>query len=107
MSGKRESTRKARKAAETILALYFAEAGYVRTPNPVRLSEGSQIYRKGWEVRLVVDTPEELDEVRNALELVGFRLARPFLKAGRHVQPVYGADAVDWFLEVSRPLMED
>lgn len=100
MASKRGPGRSQRRAAEALLATHFAERGYIRYPNPVRLSEGSQIYRKGSEVRLVVDTREELDEVREALRLVGFRPARPFLKGSSHVQPVYGASAVEWFLDV-------
>lgn len=87
--------------AEKLLAAHFAARGYIRRPNPDRLSEGHYVYKKGTEVRLVVDTRAELAEVRAALREVGFKPGRPFDKGGQIVQPIYGAAAADWFERTS------
>ncbi len=86
-------------APAALLRACFARPGYVRTANLARRKEiGSQRYKKGWEVRLVVRDARELAEVRRALAAAGFRLARPFQKYGRIAQPVYGKAAVEAFL---------
>ncbi|RME48593.1 MAG: hypothetical protein D6791_02890 [Chloroflexi bacterium] len=85
--------------AEAFLRELFQRNGYVRVPNEKRRQEvGSQKYKKGYEVRLVANSEEELEEIRQALRQLGFRPARPFQKHRQIVQPVYGKQAVEWFL---------
>lgn len=89
------------RPAERLLAARFAESGYIRRPNAARIKEGRQEYKKGTEVRLVVETRAELAEVRTALRAMGLRPGRPFQKHTRFVQPVYGAEAAKWFARVT------
>jgi hypothetical protein len=85
-------------ADAALLRAAFRAGGYCRMADmEKRERAGSQRYKKGYEVRLVVATRAELAEVRRALRAVGFRDARSFLKHGKFAQPVYGRDAVRWF----------
>lgn len=90
-----------RKAGAALREL-FATSGYVRLPDPAKKKEreraGSR-YRKGYEVRLVVDTMGEVELARELIRLVGFKPGRSFAKHRRLVQPVYGRAATEWFLE--------
>ena len=84
--------------AESLLRRLFARNGYVRRPNLARRrSETSDVYKKGFEVRLVVESTAEAEGVRRALASVGLRPGKAFLKARKRVYPVYGKAAVDWF----------
>ena len=40
-----------------------------------------RLYKKGAEVRLVVESPKELAEIRRLLKRAGFKLGGPFAKA--------------------------
>jgi hypothetical protein len=55
-------------------------------------------------VRLVVDSPEALEEARKLLVSVGLRPGTPYPKLRKFVQPIYGRDAVmdfrKWVREV-------
>ncbi len=81
---------------------FLDRSGYVRVPNQERRTElGSAWYRrykKGWEVRLLARTEEELGQLRRWLEEAGFRPGRPFPKGRQIAQPVYGREAVARFL---------
>lgn len=94
-------SRLTKAAARRLLAECFAERGYIRRPNKARFDEGSEGYKKGTEVRLVLDTRAELREVRRALRRVGFYPSKMFMKHGRYVQPVYGDEAEEWFRRAS------
>ncbi len=63
------------------------------------MGQGSGRYKKGWEVRLLVYTAEELAEVRTLLARCGLRAGEPYAKGQRTVQPVYGELAVACFDE--------
>jgi hypothetical protein len=76
---------------------YFLRNGNIRRPNPKRLREGHERYKKGWEVRLVLTSWLELRQVRRELSAVGLKAGRPYRKATRWVQPVYGREAVAFF----------
>lgn len=86
-----------RSRAELRLGLYFLHRGCIRRPKSERLDEGYDAYKKGWEVRLVVDSSEELTDVRRALQTVGLEQGRPYAKSRKWVQPVYGRRAVESF----------
>lgn len=78
----------------------FEQSGYVRRFDPERRKRvGSSLYKKGFEVRLVLTSEEELREARRLLEVVGLRPGKPFRKNSRFVQPIYGRSALDWFLK--------
>lgn len=81
------------------LAGLFRRNGYVRWQNADRLEdEGYAVYKKGDEVRLVVDTRAELAEVRRLLRAAGFKRSKPFRKARQYRQPIYGRREVARFL---------
>ncbi len=79
------------------LAQLFERNGYVRLPHEERRRELGSKYEKGWEVRLVLNTQSELDEVRPLLERMGLKPGRPVKKSNQWVQPIYGKQAVDLF----------
>ena len=87
-------------AAIRRLAALFHANGYVRRPNPDKKSVGREhgTYHKGYEVRLVLVSERELTEVRELLDLLGFKLANPHTKGKMFRQPVYGKQAVEAFL---------
>lgn len=81
----------------------FRRNGYVRRPNRARLAEeGYQHYKKGYEVRLVASSREELQVLRRSLREAGFIPGRAFRKARQYRQPVYGREAVARFLKLVR-----
>jgi len=82
--------------AATELAAEFARCGYVRRRDADRRVREGRSYKKGYEVRFVLDSSDELRAVRRLLQAVGLRPGRPFHKHRRLVQPVYGRAAVDW-----------
>jgi len=83
------------------LTQFFRRNGYARWQDARRVEEdGSQRYRKGDEVRLVANAPEELTVIRRLLREAGFQPGRPFVKGRQHRQPLYGREAVRRFLEL-------
>ena len=81
------------------LAERFRRNGYVRPQNDERLNEvGSQIYKKGFEVRLTAHSEEELLHIQGLLQFLGFSIAKPFTKANHFRQPIYGREQVQNFL---------
>ena len=87
------------RATAARLAAIFAEGGYVRRFAADKRSRlGPATYKKGFEVRLIVASQEALREVRHLLGAAHLRAGKPYRKHSRLVQPVYGKDALDWFL---------
>jgi len=81
-----------------MLAHYYRRNGYVRVVNLARRdAEGSQRYKKGYEVRLVARDPDELEHIRSLLDACGYPVARPFVKAKQWVQPIYGRQYAEKF----------
>jgi hypothetical protein len=97
----RKSSSTSARGAKSRLLEYFQRNGYMRFPN-MKQRKNNPNYKKGHEVRLVLYSREELDEVISLLELVGLSGGRPFQKNQQVVQPIYGKDAVDAFLEWNR-----
>ncbi len=98
---KKELARIRATSAFRRLAHFFARGGCVREPRPARFGEGSQRYKKGWEVRILVDNHGDLVEVRLLLTAIGLTPARPYRKYGeRFVQPVYGLTAAELFAKL-------
>ena len=87
------------QSASRSLAALFRRNGYFRLPHEDRRKEERTRYKKGWEVRLILRSQEELREARRLLKLAGLKRGRPFRKAKRWAQPVYGKQAVDLFRE--------
>ncbi|MFH1048777.1 MAG: hypothetical protein V1732_03890, partial [Patescibacteria group bacterium] len=78
---------------------FFNRNGYVRRPDlKIRKKIGCDRYKKGWEVRLTAKTDKELDLIRNLLDEVGLKKGKPFKKEKFNIQPIYGKQAVEWFI---------
>lgn len=90
-----------RQAKRQLTAL-FERNGYVRWQNPDRIAEvGSQVYKKGDEVRLVAESDAELAHIQQLLEVRGFVSGRPFVKGKyQYCVPIYGREQVTRFLAV-------
>ncbi len=87
-----------RESAENRLAQFFKRNGYIRKPNQKRKKELEQNkYKKGYEVRLVASSEDELAEIRDLVIQVGFKPARPYKKNKQIVQPIYGKPAMEYF----------
>jgi hypothetical protein len=89
------------ESPETLVRRCFRDGGCVRVVDKVRRKKMGQLYKKGYEVRLVVKTRAELLQVRELLRQVGFNPAKTFVKRNQIVQPIYGKAAVEWFLSTS------
>jgi len=94
-----------REQALRQVAEIYQQGGYVRGPISDRmLRDGWRVYKKGWELRLVLPDECAVFEVRRLLDQAGIRLARSYAKHGRQIQPIYGRDQV---LRVLRAAGED
>jgi len=85
------------KAATARLAQLFQRNGYIRVPREARRRELGSRYKKGWEVRLVLKSEEELEEARHLVEQAGLKAGKAFKKYKQYAQPIYGKGAVDLF----------
>jgi hypothetical protein len=83
------------------LAWYFQRNGYVRKRDAERRSrQETRSDKKGYEVRLVAGSQEELAVLRDLLARAGFTPGRPFRKGRQYRLPVYGRDQVARFLRM-------
>jgi len=95
----RATSKTSPREAATDLRRRFKERGYVRMPDLARREEeGSQTYRKGYEVRLPCATRTEANRIAKNLRAVGLKPGKPFAKGSGFAVPIYGKDAVDWFV---------
>ncbi len=86
-------------SARKQLLEFFDKNGCVRCPDlNLRKKAGCMNYKKGWEVRLTAKTDKELDLIRNLLDEVGLKKGKPFKKEKSNIQPIYGKQAVEWFM---------
>ena len=100
---KRTTSKQTPREAATELRRRFAERGYIRLPDLERREEeGSQTYRKGYEVRLPCDTKTETLRVARLLRIVGLKPGKPFAKGSGFAVPIYGQPAVEWFTPPKR-----
>ncbi len=92
--------------SERTLARYFIRKGYVRAANEYLRRTRGRAYKKGYEVRFVLKSVQERNEVRDLLLEVGLKPGNPFEKHSRIVQPVYGRESVrkilSWVARVRR-----
>lgn len=77
------------------LADYVRANSYARVPNAVRQEEGWTAYKKGYELRIVVKTQDDLRQVRRLLLDAGIQPGKAYRKAQQWVVPVYGKQAVN------------
>jgi hypothetical protein len=89
-------------ATPTLLAEYLRANSYARVPNQERREEGWSAYKKGYELRIVVKTQDDVKRVRRLLQDAGIHPGKPFRKAQQWVQPVYGRQAVNSLVAIKR-----
>jgi hypothetical protein len=73
----------------------------MRAPNELRKRHLGPRDKKGWEVRFVVHNERQLKRLRNLILANGFSLANPFMKHSRWIQPLYGREAAELFIELN------
>ena len=85
------------------LAEYLRANSYARVPNEERQEEeGWTWYKKGYELRIVVKTQEDIKRVRRLLNEAGINPGKPFRKSQQWVQPVYGREAVNSLVAIKK-----
>jgi hypothetical protein len=77
------------------LILLIRRNAYVRQPNTKRRRREKTKYKKGWEVRIVLDDETEINFAQGLLDRSGVKAGRPFAKHRRWVIPVYGRTMVE------------
>ncbi len=88
---------KSRRSAETALMALFRASGYIRRPAEDRNGD-SATYKKGSEVRLVLESRTAARSAARLARAVGLRPGKVYPKHTRIVVPLYGEDSVTWFL---------
>lgn len=83
--------------ASSHLRMLFERNGYVRLPRPEARQRSRRDYRKGYEVRLVLASRDEVASAQAALHVVGLKAGESWPKHSRIVLPVYGKAAIEWF----------
>jgi len=81
------------------LADYVRTNSYARMPNPERQDEGYDSYKKGYELRIVVKSNDDMRKLRRLLNEEGITPGKAFRKAQQWVVPVYGKTAVNSLLK--------
>ena len=76
------------------LAYFLQRNSCLRRPSARRRKEGAEAYKKGWELRIVVDSSAELAQLRRLLRASGLTPAKAYRKRQKWVQPVYGREPV-------------
>ena len=84
-----------RRVSKTRIIQFYRRNGCIREPRQERLDEGSASYKKGWEVRITLESKAEVAELQDHLRCVSLRPGKPYKKSHKWVQPIYGVDAVD------------
>jgi len=85
------------------LAKLFARNGVLRLPDTEQRAKNPRTYKKGYEVRFVAHSKQELHRIKRLLRQAGFPVAASFTKARRYVQPLYGKQYVQQFQQVHSP----
>lgn len=82
-------------ADSATLADYVRANSYARVPDETRQEEGWTAYKKGYELRIVVKSSDDLKRVRRLLQDAHIKPGKAYRKAQQWVQPVYGKQAVN------------
>ena len=77
------------------LTQYLRANSYARVPDETRQEEGWSSYKKGYEMRIVVKSQDDLRKVRRLLQDASIKPGKAYRKAQQWVQPVYGKQAVN------------
>jgi hypothetical protein len=73
---------------------------YFRQPNLERRRNEGQLYKKGYEVRIPLQSDVELRETQNTLTHLSFSTGKPFKKGSQYILPIYGRDQVARFVKL-------
>ena len=80
--------------------------GCFRSPHQKLRKKLGQQYKKGWEVRFILNSGKELSEVRRLLKGLDIQGGSAYKKRSQWVQPIYGKDAVGRFSTFLKPMMK-
>lgn len=78
------------------LLRWFERCGYFRRCDPKRRAREGAAYKKGYEIRFVLDSEQAVQTVRQLLAAAGLTPGSPYRKSRRIILPVYGRKAVEW-----------
>lgn len=81
------------------LVALFLRSGALRLPDAKRRAATPRAYKKGYEVRIVAHSKQELRRIRRLLREAGLPVAAWFAKERQFVQPLYGKQHVRAFRE--------
>ena len=82
-----------RRKAYNYLKRVFLRNGYLKIKDSDLASTyGTQVYKKGYEVRLVPNDDAELALVRKAIAALDLYVANSYHSNSRIIQPIYGKD---------------
>ena len=83
------------------LAERFQRNGYIRRQNTEHLKQvGYMLYKKGFEIRLIAHSVNELHHIQFLLQVLDFTISKPFSVANHFRQPIYGREQVTRFLSL-------
>ncbi len=91
-------SRSTRPGLDPRLLRLYQRNGCLRMADPARRAQEGEQYHKGYEVRIILYTAEELALVRTLILDAGLKPGRPYKRRGDIVQPVYGRKAVERFV---------
>ncbi len=75
------------------LKKYFKRNGCYIIPDLKKRRKKKELYKKGYEVRLVALNYDEYKKIKKLLKGVGFAAGKAFSKARRRVIPIYGKES--------------
>jgi hypothetical protein len=78
------------------LLQWFERCGYFRRCDPKRRAREGASYKKGYEIRFVLDSEHSVQTLRQLLAAAGLAAGSPYRKNRRIILPVYGRQAVEW-----------
>ena len=91
--GKQNPGAISKRKALKYLAEVFLKNGYLRIRDKKKLKKnGAQIYKKGFEIRIVAKNRAELRMIRAAIKALGFKVSKTFIKHNLTIQPIYGKE---------------
>jgi len=98
-----KSNKMDKRTAFATLKKVFLRNGYLKVKDEDQAENaGSQVYKKGYEVRLIPDTKQELSLIRKAIASMDLYVAKPFQKHNNTIQPIYGKEITLKFLAVKQ-----
>lgn len=86
-----------KKSVQIRLKYFYERNGNSRTPNLLRRKNEGQLYKKGYEIRLVAKNETELEEIRELLISAKIFPGKPYSHGSQFVQPIYGKQSFEKF----------